>query len=301
MKYLILDITNILYRTFYAHTNEDDVTITGLATHSALTTINKYFKQHKPDKIVMCFDRSSWRKVYTESDLCVSRRLYKGNRRQNMSPSQQLKYQKFIDHLNEFEKLIIEHSTIITLAGDYLEADDLIAGFIQTHPNDEIVLISSDTDFIQLLKHKNVKIISPKDNKEYDLQEYDNDPNFYLFCKCMRGDPTDNIQSAYPNVSYKRLKKAYTDPFERVKLMKEMWSDHEKREFVVEKLYEENQLLIDLEKQPSEVRELIKKTIQEQENKTKKYSHFHFMKFLGKYQLEAIAKNIDQYISMLGK
>jgi 5'-3' exonuclease len=301
MKYLILDISNLLYRTFFAHTTEDDITITGLATHSALVTINKYFKQHKPDKIVMCFDRSSWRKVYTSSDLCVSKKPYKGNRRQKMSPSQQIKYQKFIDHLNEFENLIIKHSTIITLAKDYLEADDLIAGFIQAHPNDEIVLISSDTDFVQLLKYKNVKIISPKDDKEHNLEEYNNDPDFYLFCKCMRGDPTDNIQSAYPRVSSKRLKKAYEDPFERVKLMKEIWSDHEKREFVVEKIFEENQLLIDLEKQPEEIRKLIDKTIEEETSKTKKYSHFHFMKFLGKYELDAIAKNVDQYIKLLSR
>ena len=59
MKYMILDISNLLYRTYYANKNEDELTIAGLAQHQALLTLNKYFNLYSPDKIVMAFDRKA--------------------------------------------------------------------------------------------------------------------------------------------------------------------------------------------------------------------------------------------------
>lgn len=302
MRYLVFDISNMLYRTFYAQTNEDDETLAGLATHSALVTLNKYYKQFKPDRVIMAFDRSSWRKLYTASEVCISKRPYKGNRRKDMSPSQQAKYQRFLGHLAEFETLIEKYTTIVTLAGDKLEADDLIAGFVQSHTEDEVILISSDSDMCQLLKHPNVNIISPATDKPVSLEkEYDGDAELFLFFKCMRGDSTDNVQSAYPRVRAERLRKAYADPYEMVQLMKETWVNERKEEMSVEALYEENQLLIDLEQQPEPIRESMFKIINERMEEKKQFSYFHIMKFIGKYQLNKIRDNIDQYLPMLSK
>lgn len=302
MRFLLFDISNMLYRTFFAQKDEDDETLAGLATHSALMTLNKYYKQFKPDRVVMAFDRSSWRKVYTASDVCYSKRPYKGNRRKDMSPSQQAKYQRFMAHLAEFETLIEKYTTIVTLAGDRLEADDLIAGFVQAHTEDEVIIISSDSDMSQLLKHPNVTIISPATDKPVTLEkEYDGDPELFLFFKCMRGDSTDNIRSAYPRVRSDRLKKAYTDPYEMVQMMKETWVNENNEEMVVELMYEENQLLIDLEQQPDPIRTLMFKVIDEAMVAEKQFSYFHIMKFIGKYQLNKIRDNIDQYLPMLSK
>ena len=183
MKYLVFDISNLLHRTFFAQKNEDDETIAGMATHMALTTLNKYFKQFKPHQVVMAFDRSSWRKQYTKSDACLSKKPYKGNRRKDMSPSQELKYQRFMDHLKEFEALIAEHTTIMSLAADNLEADDLIAGFAQVYSDvdNEIIIISADSDLLQLTRHEGVRVISPATDKEQSLADFNNDPaiNFY--------------------------------------------------------------------------------------------------------------------------
>jgi 5'-3' exonuclease len=302
MRYIVFDISNLLYRTFHVKKNEDDGTIAGLATHMALTTLNKYFKQFKPDRVVMAFDRSSWRKEYTASDECVSKKPYKGNRRKDMSPAQQAKYQRFLNHLSEFETLISKHTTIVTLHEDKLEADDLIAGFVQIYSSDEdeIIIISSDSDMLQLKRYPGVKVISPATDKEATLEEYDADPELFLFIKCMRGDDTDHVQSARPRVSAVRLKKAYNDPFERVQLMKETWSDH-RGEFLVEDLYKENQLLIDLAKQPSEIRAKILTAVEEAMNKEREFSMFFIMKFIGKYELNKIKDNIDHYLPMLSK
>lgn len=300
--YILFDITNLLYRTFYVQTGEDDRTLAGLATHMALTMLNKYYKTYKPRKgVVMAFDRSSWRKLYTASELCVSKRPYKGDRRQEMTQSQQAKYNLFLNHLNDFENLIIEHTTIITLFADLLEADDLIAGFVQAHPEDEIVLISTDTDMLQLLVHPLLTIVSPNTGEPVDLKEYDNNADYYLFMKCIRGDSTDNIQSAYPRVKATKIKAAYDDPYALVQLLKETWVNEKGETMSVEELYEENRLLIDLRCQPDNIRNRIDDTITTAMGTKKKFSYFHLMKFIGKYELHKIGDSIDQYLPMLSK
>lgn len=300
--WLVFDISNILYRTFFAQRDETDDVIAGLATHSALTTLNKYFKAYKPTHgVVMAFDRSSWRKAYTASEACVSKKLYKGNRRKDMTPSQKEKYARFLEHIDEFEQLIAEHTTIVTLAQPTLEADDLIAGFCQLNSSEEtpVVVITADSDMLQLVMNPGVTVVSPATDKPQSLSEYFDDPNYYVFMKCVRGDPTDNIQSAFPRVQSKRIRKAYEDPFERVQLMKETWTNQEGVEFMVEQLFAENELLIHLEKQPQDIRDLIEAVVTVSLAKNRQFSMFHLLKFIGKYKLNRIKESLDQYIPML--
>lgn len=311
-KHLVFDISNLLYRTFFVQRQEDDETLAGLATHTGLVMLNKYFKIHKPDQVVMAFDRKSWRKEYTASDACISKKPYKGNRRQDMTPAQQEKYQRFMNHMKEFEALITDHTTILTLAEPQLEADDLIAGYCQANTDDdiEIIIISTDSDLLQLTSQANVRVISPATDKEQSLADYDNDADFYIFVKCMRGDTTDNVQSAYPRVQIKRLKKAFNDPFEFLQLMNETWTGHintvvneevivNEVEFKVKQLFSENQKLINLTKQPAPIRQLIEQSVQKAIDKKRTFSMFFILKFIGKYKLIKIKESIDQYLPLL--
>ena len=188
MKYLVFDITNILYRTFFAHKTEDDITVAGLASHTALVTINKYFRTFKPHKIIMCFDRTSWRKEYTKSDECVSGKPYKGNRRQKMTPKEKERYELFLSHLNDFEDLVRDNTSIITLAGEGLEADDLAAAVVQTvsvtDEEAEFIVVSADKDLIQLLGYPNVRLINPADGKDRTLKDWEGDAELFMFEKC---------------------------------------------------------------------------------------------------------------------
>lgn len=300
--WLLFDVSNLLHRTFFVQKDMDEDTLTGLATHSALVTLNKYYKQCQPDHVVCVFDRHSWRKDYTASDLCLSKKPYKGNRRKDMSPAQEEKYARFLNHLAEFENLIYNHTSIISLMCDNAEADDLFGGFCQMFdsPDCIITIISADSDLLQLTRYTSVRVISPATNKEQSLEKYDNDPLYYLFQKCVRGDPTDNIQSAFPNVRATRIKKAYLDDFERTQLMEETWSNGDV-EFRVGDLFKENEMLIDLTKQPNIIRTQIRETIDAEIKRVKQFSLFHFLKFLGKYELVRIREGLDQYIPMLSQ
>ena len=122
---------------------------------------------------------------------------------------------------------------------------------------------------------------------------------YYLFQKCMRGDPTDNIQSAFPRCRTSRIKKAYDDPFERVQLFKETWTDEKNNTILVEDMFYENQKLIDLSQQPDNIRLAILTAVDAAMDKEHKFSMFHILKFCGKYELKRITENIDTYIPML--
>ncbi len=301
-RFLILDISNLLYRTYYANKDEDDVTIAGLAMHQGLLTLNKYFKKYNPDKLIMAFDRKNWRKEYTKSDKCLSGKLYKGNRRKDMTKKEREKYEAFLEHLSEFENLMKNHTSVVCLACDGLEADDLVAGFTQQYSEDnEIIIVSTDKDFIQLLGNPNTRLINPAEDKDRTLTEWGGDAELFMFEKCIRGDAGDNVQSAYPRVRKTRIMKAWEEPLERVNMMQETWTNHEGKEMMVKNVFKENILLMDLRKQPDKYRKMIGDTISKEMKDPGQYSYFHFIQFLGKFQMKKVSANAETFADMLSR
>lgn len=311
MRYVVFDISNLLYRTFYANKGDDDTTLAGLAHHSALVTLNKYFKELKPDKVIMTFDRPNWRKEYTQTDKCLSKRIYKGNRRQKMTPSEKAKYEVFCDHLTDFEDMMRVHTSVVCLAAPLLEADDLMAGFVQVYDvideDAEFIVVTADKDMVQLLEFDNVRLLDPASGKDRTLEDYENDVGLFMFEKCLRGDRGDNVMSAYPRVRRTRILKAYHDDFELNNLLNETWK-HPKTdefpdgaEFKVKDVFRENMLLMDLNSQPDNIRRLIVNTVVKEMDDPGKYDHFQFLKFLGKYEMTNIAKQVDLFIPLLSK
>ncbi len=298
---MIFDISNLLYRSFYAKRADGDDETDGLAAHIVLTTLSMYVRKFNPAKIVIAFDRSSWRKDYTSSDVCLSRRPYKGHRREGMTEAEKQKYMRFLGQCRELETLLTEFSTIITLACEKLEADDLIAGFVQKHCDSSCLVLSADSDLLQLVKNPNVDVYSPMSDKYQTLEKFDNSAEYFLFEKCIRGDASDNIRSAFPRVRATRLKKAFADPYEMTALMKEEWTDENQVTNSVQDLYDENRLLMDLEAQPEEIRQLIDQTIEQSMSASRKFVMFHFMKYLGKHKLNKIAERFDQYVTILSR
>jgi len=302
--FICLDMSNLLHRTFFAGYkmggNTDDDTMAGLALHSAFTTLNKYFKKYSPDQVICTFDRPNWRKAYTKSDMCLSGKVYKANRRQNMTPNEENRYNKFKEHITEFEQIIRTKTSMICMAADQLEADDIMAGFVEAYPDDRVFVISADKDLIQLLKFPNVRLIDPATDKDRECD----DVEWFMFLKCIRGDRGDNVHSAYPRVRETKVREAFDDEFKRLTMLNTKITilvKDEPVELLVGDLFEENKLLMDLYTQPAPVKRLITKTISDAMANPGKYSHFHFIKFCGQQNLLAIAKNVDQYIKMLSR
>ena len=333
-KVLVLDVTNMLFRVFhqseythsaskrvdesgdgldheYAPANEamsDEERIIGLAIMMAFNKLAKYCRAYKPAKIIFSFVGSgNWRKTYTKSDLCVSRRPYKGTRRQNMTDKQQQSYETFKIFAADFEHMMREHTSVVCLAGKGLEADDLVGGVCETCSEaSEIVIVSADRDMLQLLQYENVRVIDPSTDKPMNLAKWDNKPELFMFEKCIRGDTGDNVMSAYPRVRQKKIWEAFEDPYKRANMMNIMWKladpeTEEEREVRVGDVFEENRLLMDLTQQPEYIRNRMFDIIHESLENPGKYSSFHMRKFLSKYKLKELSRRLESYEPYLSK
>lgn len=309
--YLVVDANNLLYRSFYGTLSDDVMTTVSACHYSALTSMQYMFKKYKASDIILAFDDSSWRKIYTnnENPDKITHKLYKGGRRKNKTESELAQLAIFDSHVREFYSMMKENTAMCCVRSKYLEADDIIAVFVQERPDDKHIIISRDNDYLQLLRQPNVFIIDPNTQKEKDLSKWDYDADYFIFEKCIRGEGSDgdNVQSAYPKLRSTKIKAALKDNY----LLNEIM-EHEfeveffdtdgtlvKKKYVTKELFKENQLLMDLRMQPEGIRKRTSNAIADaMENRGKYYRH-SFLKYCGKYGLDELAKDIDKFVPIL--
>ena len=240
-----------------------------------------------------------------------------------MSVKEQEEEKLFWEAFEEFKNFIIEKTNCTVLQHPQLEADDLIAGFIQQHPESKHVIISSDSDFQQLISENvsqyngvaDVHIThegyfdakgKPIKDKKTGEVKMPLDPEWMLFEKCMRGDTSDNVFSAYPGVRTKGTKnkvgllEAFDDRTNKGyawnNLMLQRWTDHNNTEHRVLDDYERNRILIDLSNQPDDIKEIIKETINTN-SKSKGITQvgIRMLKFCQSFDMKRMMDNIQQY------
>tara|TARA_B100000085_G_scaffold174066_1_gene158563 strand:+ start:15 stop:1022 length:1008 start_codon:yes stop_codon:yes gene_type:complete len=321
--YLLVDTMNTFFRA--RHVVRGDVSEkVGMAIHITLNAINKCYKKFNADHVVFALEGRSWRK-----DFYTPYKKNRSDKRAALTPKEVEEDTAFFEAYDDFLKFMTERTNCSTIKCDIAEADDIIARFIAMHPNDEHVIVSSDTDFVQLLtptvhQYNGItketirldgvfddagKPVLDKKTKEHKVPA---DPQYQLFKKCMRGDATDNVFSAYPGVREKGTKnktgliEAYADKdtrgFAWNNLMLQRWTDHNGEEHRVLDDYERNVTLVDLTAQPTEIRDYVDDIITEQAvAKNKQMVGAHFMKFCGKWDMQRIAENATQFADLLQK
>ena len=147
-----------------------------------------------------------------------------------------------------------------------------------------------------ILDKKGKRVIDKKTNEAKDVPN----PEWLLFEKCMRGDPTDNVFSAYPKVRKNKLEEAFDDRnnkgFAWNNMMLQRWVDHNGLEHRVLEDYERNRKLIDLAAQPQDIRDVITETINTNAvPKTVDQVGIRLLKFCNLYDLKKISDSIQQY------
>jgi len=322
MTYILVDTANTFFRARHVINGDADIKL-GMAFHITLNSIRKAWQQFNGTHVVFCLEGRSWRKDYYEP--------YKRNRsdaRAAHTEKEQEEDRVFWEAFDTFKDFIKDKTNCTVLQHAQLEADDLIAGWIQSHPKDDHVIVSTDTDFVQLIApnvrqyngvmectitHKGFfddkgKPIVDRKTKEAKLPP---DPEWLLFEKCMRGDTSDNVFSAYPGVRTKgsKNKVGLTEAFEDRgskgfawnNLMLQRWMDHEGVEHRVLEDYERNRRLIDLTAQPDDIRAIINNTIKQatDENKNINQVGIRLMKFCHLYDLKKIADQAQSYAEPL--
>lgn len=323
MNYALIDTANTFFRARHvASRNTDPWEKVGMALHLTLASVNQVVRNHKIDHVVFMLEGRSWRKDYYKP--------YKANRKLDESAMTDAEIEEnkmFWETYEMFTTFLREKTNVSVLREPNAEADDLIARFIHLHPNDQHYIISSDTDYVQLIS-KNVfqyngisnELIKPegyfKDNgkpvidKKTNAQKLLEDPQYLLFKKCMRGDATDNVFSAYPGVREKGSKnkvgliEAFGDRHKQGfvwnNMMLQRWVDHEGVEHRVREDYERNRTLIDLTAQPQDIKNKVDNAIRDgvRVNTTPQVG-IHFMKFCGKYELNKISEQAEAYAKWL--
>jgi 5'-3' exonuclease len=322
MTYILVDTANTFFRARHVINGDADIKL-GMAFHITLNSIKKAWQDFSGTHVVFCLEGRSWRKDHYKP--------YKAQRAASRAAHTEREAEEervFWEAFDTFKEFVTEKTNCTVLQNSRLEADDLIAGWIQTHPNDDHVIISTDTDFVQLIA-PNVKqfngvmettithegIFDAKGKRVIDKKTQEPkvipDPQWLLFEKCMRGDTSDNVFSAYPGVREKGtknkvgLREAYGDRDSKGyawnNLMLQRWSDHEGKEHRVLDDYERNRILIDLSAQPEEIKTIITETIATATGANKNISQvgIRLMKFCNLYDLKKIADQAQAYAEPL--
>lgn len=319
MKYALIDTANTFFRAKHiAGKNADTSEKIGMALHLTLASCNQIVRKFGIDHCVFCTEGRSWRKDFYSP--------YKKNRvvdAMSVTEAEKEENEMFWDTYEKFTTFLKEKTNVSVLRDPKAEADDLIARFIHLHPDDEHFIISSDTDYLQLITDKvkqyngvtgqlitpegyfddKGRIVKDKKTKEPKLLE---DPEYILFLKCIRGDSTDNVFSAYPGVREKGtknkvgIKEAFEDRknqgFNWNNMMLQSWVDHEDVEHRVRDDYERNRILIDLTAQPEEVKASVDECIRTGLRTTVvPQVGIHLMKLCGKYELTKISEQSETY------
>jgi hypothetical protein len=253
----------------------------GLFRHMVLNSIRTYKQQfgNKYGEIVIaCDDRNYWRKQLFP--------YYKANRKKNRDQSE-INWNLVFEIFNKIRVEIKEYFPYRVVIVDSVEADDIIATLTVVNKDDNILILSSDKDFIQLQKNKNVKQFDPIRKKwiKHD------DPERYLFEHILKGDVGDGIPNILSDddtfVSAGKRQKPMTQ--KKIDLMYDNRTDVLELEMHVR--FMRNKQLVDLSMIPTYVKDQIISKYNDEANKDRSKIFNYFIK----YKLKHLMENVGEF------
>jgi len=167
--------------------------ITGFLLSTAATIRNL-----NPSRVVIVFDGKGGshrrKKVYAD---------YKGGRTGLTRLNRLSGYEDIEDQQQSMKKQFVrlyeylQNLPVTLLQVDYVEADDLMAWMANHYFKKEVVLLSSDKDFLQLVNER-IKVYSPVKKVMYDeplvKEEWGVIPQNLIWYRVIMGDTSDNIK-----------------------------------------------------------------------------------------------------------
>ena len=320
MKFALVDVNNLVHRAKHVVASYDDFeTCVAMTLTILFGSLRKSYEKFGADHCVACFDSYSWRKdVFAD---------YKGDREKDDSPVKLEEREIIKETLIHLQSFLTDYTNVTVLSRNGIEADDFIARWTQLHddPSFTHIIISADGDFKQLVRD-GVELFNPIHNVLYTTDgvfyqdgtnskapsvqrhgekwkiRYDRktedpeivEPEWELFEKCIRGRK-NNLRSAFPRVQTKKMRAAFEDRGgpKWNDLINTIVKDKDNGEITldVRKRYEFNRDLLDLTRQPDEVKLKMDTTISEAMDKpAKTMVGAYFAKFCGKYRLVRLSE-----------
>lgn len=279
--HLVVDLSNVAWIKRFGHlrTKTKESYAKELICQEVLNQIFTVYKQYSCSNLIIAVDgKNTWRKDKYE--------FYKANR----DTTYDLYFDEVMGAIDEIKNFFSDSTNCYCVKVEGAEADDVIY-VLSKQLQDNLVVLSNDGDFHQLLKN-GTTLFNPIKKEEKESV----DPDYDLFLKCFRGDRGDNILSAYPNLRETKIKKAYSDPYEKMNLMNETLKDGT----LVSESFEFNRSLIDLSCSPDWIRDNIKDEISRQQSLERTYSYMKVLKNLKNMGIKSYAlKNLDQHVFIL--
>lgn len=255
-----------------------------LIRHMVLNSLRSYIKQFKQkygEVVICCDSRRYWRREYFP--------FYKANRKKDRDKSA-FDWGLIFETLNKIRDELKENFPYKVIEVDGAEADDIIGVLTaRMAQNEDILILSSDKDFVQLQKYgKNVTQYSPI------LKSYINIENPYTYIKehIIRGDRGDGIPNFLSSDNCLALG-------ERQKVINSKkivdWLAKEPEEFCVNdnmlRGYKRNQMLVDLDYIPED----IKKSIVEAYENTKIGNKQKMLTYFIEKRLKNLVEVLDEF------
>lgn len=295
LDYSQIALANILPFQKELKYNSEEQTV-DLIRHATLSTIKSYKKKYAPeygDVVIACDGKSYWRKDAFPN--------YKAMRKVNREKSD-LDWKLIFETLSEIREDLKIHFPYKVVHVDKAEADDVIASLVKYSQDHEllteglfeepqkILIVSSDKDFIQLQKNKNVRQWSPMQKKYVEASQKDIDE--YIITHIVKGDSGDGV----PNILSKDdvfVNQERQKPVMKKRLAEFLEhginacrNDEEKRN------YQRNSMLVNFKYMPNDVHNSI---IQEYENYQPQGDKMKIMDYLIKNKCRLLLDDLEEF------
>lgn len=280
---VLIDLNQVLLAGLMAQiANQKGKLDENLIRHMILNILRTHVRNFKKEygEIILCCDnRKYWRKDYFP--------FYKAGRKKSREKSN-LDWHLIFDMLAKFKVELRENFPYKVIDVEGAEADDIIGTLVPRHaPHENILILSSDGDFLQLQNYgKNVKQYNPS-LKKYVVSE---NPVMDLKEKIIRGDKGDGIPNIFsPSDCF--VRDLRQKPITKNTLEKLLRESHLDQEETVKANYIRNATLIDLTFIPSEIKERIINTYEE----TKPASRQKLLTYFMEYKLKNLLDVIEDF------
>jgi len=241
-----------------------------LVRHMILNILRNHIRTFKSDygEVVLCCDnRKYWRKEFFP--------FYKASRKKNREKSD-LDWHMIFDMLAKFKNELKENFPYKVIDVEGAEADDVIGTLVPRHiAHENIVIISSDGDFLQLQKYNTGKYTVKQYNPAQKKFIKSENPELELKEKIISGDKGDGIPNIFsPSDCF--VREIRQKPITKTTMSKLLEEDINNSNEYVKTGFSRNQTLIDLSFIPKEIKEKIINNYEESKpaSKQKLFNYF---------------------------
>lgn len=201
MRVALLDAYNLMHRSRFGAKGENGI------IYTFFRSLRPLIEEVNPDKVYLVLEGVPRHRQILDPEYKANRRIEPG------TP----KWDEMVEFRRQRDVILdlLHHLPVTQVKHPDMECDDTIATLVDIHKDDECVVVSTDTDFIQLLSLPNAKLFNPIKKAFTPGVSFD-----YVLWKALRGDKTDNIP-AVGGMTDKAAEKLLANPEKMQKFLAE--------------------------------------------------------------------------------